>query len=64
MAVIASLSVGVVSVRNMDDYLIQVSRGKISGVVRGYKFGENTDVDVGTEDIVSQGGTVNILLIG
>lgn len=38
-------------------FVSDVARGKITGYQAIDKFGENTDVDVGTEDIWSGGGT-------
>lgn len=37
-------------------YLLEVARGNIPGVSLLSKFGRNPDVDVGTEDVWSQGG--------
>lgn len=42
---------------NMNDYYMLVARGLITGQISVNKFGRNPDVDVGTEDIWSQGGT-------
>jgi hypothetical protein len=38
-------------------YNLDVSRGLVPGVSAVNKFGRNPDVDIGTEDIWSQGGT-------
>lgn len=38
-------------------YDLQVARGLVPGILAVNKFGRNPDIDVGTEDIWSQGGT-------
>ncbi len=37
-------------------YCLRIAQGGVSGVISENKFGRNPDVDVGTEDIWSQGG--------
>lgn len=44
-------------IHTQDDYYLSVARGLIPGVIGINKFGRNPDVDIGTEDIWSQGGT-------
>jgi hypothetical protein len=39
------------------DYYLEVARGNITGAIPVSKFGKNPDIDIGTEDIWSQGGT-------
>jgi len=46
------------------DFLLEVARKNVEGFSAGDKFGFNSDIGIGTEDIVSQGGTVNILSSG
>ena len=45
--------------RNLPDFSMLASVGKIKGVTPLFKFGRNTDIDTGTapEDIISGGGT-------